>query len=224
MSKSCWERGEIKLPSDQAVSFRHSLVTFYNQRQDKMYADALALYTRLKATGKGKRNFDFDAAFGQIACPQSYGISHPVEGYDEIYNVLFPYEKNEKQMWNRVRKPKAPKKSSFKHLKLSTKNIPVNDESGITFKGSTVIWSVSENNHAVERAHENPMGRQFFKQLSLVKWTTRSGGTIIGNDEYNEDSGREYAGGGGSYVTNRYGKDDKQFKQSLGAVASWRRF
>ena len=66
------------------------------------------------------------------------------------------------------------------------------------------------------------MGKAFFKRLAQVKWTNRTGGEIVGNDEYNEES-RE-SGGGANYVTSRYGKADKEFKQSFAAVASWRRF
>jgi len=217
MSKHGWERGEIKLPSTEAVAFRHDLVNTYNQIQTRLFERAVSIHTTLKAAGKGKRNFNYFEAFEKIMGVGSWDFS--ADGWDELSNVLFPYEA---EVSRDKRKPSTPKKKDFKLAKLSAKGLPVGGEAGITFKGSTVLWSVAENNHSVDRAHDHAMGKAFFKRLSQVKWTNRSGGEIVGNDEYNQE-GRE-SGGGANYVTNRYGKADKQFKQSFAAVASWRKF
>jgi hypothetical protein len=67
----------------------------------------------------------------------------------------------------------------------------------------TLRWNVSENNHAVEYAWAHPMGRALARALASVTWTRGSGGTFIGNDEYNRDS--ECEDGGANYVTRGYG-------------------
>jgi hypothetical protein len=72
----------------------------------------------------------------------------------------------------------------------------------VTFQGNLAIWSVSENNRAVEDARESPVGRAFFGALRRVEWTRGSGGTLWGNDEYNQEG---YGEGGGNYVTAEYG-------------------
>ena len=91
------------------------------------------------------------------------------------------------------------------------------DEASISFKGREVTWNVPSNNHAVERAHEHPVAQAFFQGLAAIKsWPRGTGGEILGNDEYNRDS-REM-GGGGNYVTARYGdavKKDPLRKFSL---------
>lgn len=215
MSKNGWERGEIKLPSAEAVAFRHGMVNFYNAQQTRLFERAKTLYTQLKAAGRGKRNFDYEEAFRNLLTGGSiYREAIDTDGYDEIVDALFPYEGAEGRGWQRSRKPKAPKKSQFKPAKLSTKGLSVGHEAGIEFKGSTVIWAVAENNHSVDRAHDHAVGKEFFRRLSLVKWTNRSGGEIVGNDEYNQDS-RE-GGRGGNYVTMRFGANQKQFKKAMG--------
>ena len=64
----------------------------------------------------------------------------------------------------------------------------------------TLVWDVSENNRAVEHAHDHWFAKLVFEALGKITWTRNSGGKIIGNDEYNRDAGREYEGGGGSYT------------------------
>lgn len=214
MSTNNWERGEIKLPSNQAVAFRHSMVNFYNAQQTRFFERAQSLYTQLKAASKGKRNFDFGQAFENLLTGNSmYRSGCDESGYYEIQDALFPTEQTEKG-WQRSRKPKAPKKSQFKHAKLSTKGLAVGHEAGINFNGSTLVWVVSENNHAVERAHDHPVAKEFFRLLSQVQWSNRSGGEIVGNDEYNQDN--THSGGGANYVTHRFGSAEKSFKKSFG--------
>lgn len=74
----------------------------------------------------------------------------------------------------------------------------------------TVFWQVSENNRAVECAHEHPMGVAFFDILGSVRYTRGSGGVIVGNDEYNRDSVE--VDGGGNYETCRFGPERKRKK------------
>ena len=55
-----------------------------------------------------------------------------------------------------------------------------------------------------------------------MKWTARSGGSILGNDEYNRDSGRDHEGGGGSYVSMRFGQDEVEWKKEIASYATGR--
>jgi hypothetical protein len=232
MSRTDWEHGDVKLSGKEFTAVRRDMVAFHNANQTRFFERSKTIYTRLKTAGKGKRGYDFHMAF-QLAMSgasdealrvndaaaynrqMSYREAADVEGYEEIQDALFPYESTE-HFTGRSRKPKAPKKSAFKMLKQNAEGIPVGHEAGISFnrKTRTIHWSTGENNHAVERAHDHPTGREFFKRLSRVNWTRGTGGEFIGNDEYNEDAGRNYAGGG-SYVTHRFGNAEKQFKKSL---------
>lgn len=226
MSRHEWERGEIKMSVKEFSSVRRDLIAFHNERQVRLFERAKSVYTALKLAGKGTRNFDWNSAFsGVMVSGQGYRMeASDVDGYDEIYNAIFPNEQVEKLVagqilkgWERSEKPKAPKKNSFTPLKQNADRI-IFGEAAIGFdkKARAIYWSTGENNHAVERAREHAMGREFFKRLGRVVWTRGTGGELIGNDEYNEDAGRDYAGAGGSYVTARYGVAEKQFKKSLG--------
>jgi hypothetical protein len=234
MSRNDWEHGSIKLSGKEFSSFRRDMIAFHNASQTRFHEKAQSVYTRLKTAGKGKRGYDFHTAFSLAMVgasdealrvndaatynrTMSHNEAHDVEGYEEIQDAIFPYEHTD-HFTGRSRKPKAPKKSAFKMLKQNADSIPVGHEAGIGFdrKTRTVRWSTGENNHAVERAHDHSTGKEFFKRLSRVNWTRGTGGEFIGNDEYNEDSGRNYAGSGGSYVTARFGVAEKAFKKSLG--------
>lgn len=215
MSKNEWERGEIKMSVKEFSAVRRDLIAFHNERSARVFSKAQHLYVNLKELGKGKRGYDFHAALGTMLTNDSMRLSiMDVDGGDEIMDAIFPHQQIEGKGWIRSAKPKAPKRSQFNPLKTNTDRIPVGNEAGISFnkKTRTITWSVSENNHNVERAREHGMGREFFKRMGRVVWTRSTGGTIWGNDEYNEDSGREHAGSGGSYVTARYGTADKAFK------------
>lgn len=78
-------------------------------------------------------------------------------------------------------------------------------EASLCFEGRKAHWRVPENNHAREQARAHPLAAAFFRALGKVRWTRGSGGEIVGNDEYNRDSGCE--GGGANYVTANYGPE-----------------
>lgn len=87
-------------------------------------------------------------------------------------------------------------------LRIDGASIALNDEQ------KTVQWDVEENNHACEDARSQPLARLMFKLLNDMEWTRGSGGSIIGNDEYNRDN-RSH-GGGGNYTTASYGPREKK--------------
>lgn len=87
-------------------------------------------------------------------------------------------------------------------------------EASLRFEGRRAHWRVPENNHAREHARAHPLAVAFFRALGRVRWTRGSGGDIVGNDEYNRDSG--YEGGGANYVTADYGPEAAARRPRLG--------
>lgn len=71
----------------------------------------------------------------------------------------------------------------------------------------SVTYVVPENNHAREWAERSPLHTALMEALRQVRWSRSSGGVILGNDEYNRDSGYDHEGAGGSYVVMAFGPE-----------------
>jgi len=227
MSKSKWERGEIKLSVKEFSRLRHEMISFHNQRSADLFVRAQQVYQTLKTAGKGKRNFDYHSAEDIIV--DAIRNVTDVDGISEIFDAIFPFEKVEKLLAGQIvpsqersEKPKAPKRKQFNPLKMNSESVPVGNEAGISFdkKRRVVIWNVPENNHAVERAREHSTGKYFFKRLNFVEWTRGTGGEIIGNDEYNREASHE--GGGGNYVTQRYGSSINRLRAAVSTACDFK--
>ena len=212
MSKYEWERGEIKLPSAVAATFRKEFAAYVNGRIDRAFELIQKAHERVMVEYKGKRNVDFRKALG-IATGELFAQNtHLFGGLDADaldrefgYNINHIYFGNDPE---RVR-PMKPTRVRFTVKLQPTKKMKYSDgEFTIALDGRWVCWRVSENNHAVENSHDHPVAAQFFGLLGEVPWTRGSGGEIFGNDEYNSDP-ENGSGAGGNYVTHSYGPQKK---------------
>jgi hypothetical protein len=210
MSCNNWERGTLKIPTKAWKPLRDGLAIAFNKRQVSLYELALKFHAMLLAEKKlAKRGaFKAEAAFGALCRRQPSVWPRDLDHHDEQMMVgvslLGPYGKRTGALL-------LPKKKDFAPA-VSTKTTSYSADLGtITLNAKTheLTWDVDQNNHAVESSRESYMGAVMFRLLDKIEWTRGSGGTFIGNDEYNEDSGREYAGGGGSYTTATYAMKTK---------------
>lgn len=197
MSKYEWERGTIKIPSNQYTALKKAVRDKHNAIQNARYDTLCKVFNSVTNYMKGKRGVDAESLLRGWVYGGStpFGFPKLEDWNDWDYHLLF--KRNEKKML-------APKKNMFPLATSSTKAFDCG-EAGIIFddKNRTVTWHVSENNRAVERAHDHPVAIALFNALDRIKWTNRTGGQIVGNDEYNRDA--DYAGGGGNYVTMEFG-------------------
>lgn len=188
-----WERGSIIIPASQWAGFKKSIRDAVNSQTEKDFVLVTRVFEETLNAGKGKRKFDFATACQLILNSRAYEkLSHGV-----IYR-LFP-KKSDTGV-----KPVRPQKKDFH--KLTNKTVEIdNDDCTVTFndKTHTVSWSVRENNHAVEDAHESVLGQAFFSALRKIKWNRGSGGELVGNNEYNRDDCS--SGGGANFTTSQYG-------------------
>lgn len=212
MSRNEWEKGSIKLSVQVFQEFRQELVKTYNEALQADFNTLTELSERLKAAGKGKRNFDYRAALQAElwstrrrpgAWDDSYRIELKIASRGYLGNLFL----------NKEGKPIALKKKDFAGVTVGAKHctfppsspVTVSEDGTLTLDPvkKTVEWSVSENNRACESARESFVGKFLFRYLRKVSWTRDTGGVIVGNDEYNEEA--EEAGGAANYIKEAYG-------------------
>lgn len=192
-----WERGTITIPSKEWAGFRKGLLEAWNKRQLELLERAKRVHAAIKAACKGKRGSKRDAAL-------KAAIERHINHNDEDLSRLVVTYDREKRAY--VLNGSQPQKKALKLFAVS-KDAEIHlPDAYVSFrnKGRTVTWDVPENNHAREHARGHWFAQLLFERLGKITWTRGTGGKIIGNDEYNRDAGREYEGGGGSYVTAEY--------------------
>lgn len=119
----------------------------------------------------------------------------------EAYNIWI-YEEWKKDLEN-----------SWNASRVKTKDKATNRTRRYEAEGLAIAFSedsvkevhieVYENNHARDYAWGTAVGQALSKALNRIQWTSKTGGILIGNDEYNQDT--DYPGGGGNYITCHYG-------------------
>lgn len=216
MSCYNWEHGVIKLPASAYKSVRDAVLDAHNYLMDRALDRAKRVRQESLDAGNGKRGFDYkDDIYERLHkyCPKGVDTC-------QIREALFPYGRKSP-------KPAKPTRKSFPLANGRTREFRWwSADFTITFdpKAKTVTWNVEENNRAVERANAHPVAEALFRALRGVSWTSRTGGTIVGNDEYNRHENRGI-GGGANYVTQTFGKDAKPRTPRRGrAVVSGRRW
>lgn len=195
MSCNEWERGIFNLSSTEFSKFKKELLERINENRLHSYQVSLEIHKSLKSIGKGKRNFDFGKELRLLEESGNKNLD-----WDLISDAIIDKE---------TRKLKLPKKKDFAPLKRN-QDLFEGPEFYIRFspKEHKIVWNVQENNHACDDARDSFLGKEFFHLLSRVIWTTRTGGTIVGNNEYRSESCDE--GGGANFVKDRYGCENKR--------------
>ena len=176
-----WTHGEVKLPSAEVSRVWTALVEAVNADSQKRYDAAQALWKGLTR----KQQTDREAYRKAV--------------WEQEYNLGLPYVPNDGT-------PRRAKKTDYQWPTKTTTALR-DGELFISLdrKTRTIRYDVGENNHAREYADESTLGKALTRVIDTVKWTHGTGGVLLGNDEYNRESGEDYAGGGGSYVVAAYG-------------------
>ena len=196
MSCYAWEHGTITLPSGQATVLRKVMTQAADNHIATLTADTTRGWNYLKSLTPTKRRAvnTWDSVLDKL-------------NEDAVWLMQRYNDKTRSSEWAKPTQ-KAIRESVVSRHKdrdgVTATVFHCGSEATITLKGNTVTWDVPENNRAPERAGNSPLAGALFRYLDRVQWTSRSGGEIIGNDEYNRDC--DYAGGGGNYIVRQYGK------------------
>lgn len=184
MSRYDWERGTIRIPASEYPKFRKAIIEEWNNEQNKNFEEAKTVLKAVKERLKGKRG--------------------EVDYVEEIYKYLWDkgFTDNRiipiaKLICKKGRyELNAPMKKDLEIFPISQSvKIEINEVYiGLDNDSKTLTYSVRENNHACEDAHNLNIIKKMFNLLSRIQWTRGTGGEIEGNDEYNIEAG------GGSYT------------------------
>lgn len=191
MSCYNWASGTIKIPNKEWSTFRKFMISRHNTWNSTAYDIAVKLYNTIKEDSKYKRNYDFyykvfDAVYnGNLTVPRHFKESI----YDSLLIKNYP-----------TFKLKRPKKKDFPKATLKTTDYGYFT---LNHNNKTLNYNVPEGNRAVDHAARDSYVIKVFAQLRRLNWTRNSGGTIVGNDEYNRKS--EIQDGGANYIVHRFG-------------------
>lgn len=194
-----WESGTVLLPTAEVARFRRTMNAAADREREEVQALAERVWAAVKTTPVTRR---------QAAAEQWIRDKHnqPVQ-----YGVI------DRAWWERAdvvasmfakSKGKKPGESEVASAGFARASRRTRwwgcGEASVVLDGRTVLWSVPENNRAVEHARESWLGVVFFGFLGSVRWTRGSGSEgFVGNNEYNRESMAD--GGGGNFVTERFG-------------------
>ena len=211
MSCNEWEEGTIKLPTAEFARVRKALEDADRTRKERVFAQTQVFWKGL--TRKAQTNhkeyesaaYDFTEKLGRSTSRDRYGFSADgpdADLADDLRDALqLPYAWDPATRERVEPKPGRVLPADMKYPTNRTTAFHADDASIIFTKDtSSVTWSVGENNHAVERAREQPIAQAFFGELRKVRWTRGTGGIITGNDEYNRE---DRSSGGGGNTTNQ---------------------
>ena len=110
MSRNDWERGTIKIPSNQWSAFKKALINHFNSQAETNYNLSITIYEKLLETSKHKRNYDYYQAITELLSLNA--VRHGRWEDRKIHNSLLPL--------NASGKPKKPKAKETKTFKPAT--------------------------------------------------------------------------------------------------------
>lgn len=200
MSFSGWAHGDIKLPPKERTRVKKEFTKAWNTYYTRLFERADAEYNRIypvakKISGKKRESF----------------LYSQFDNMDwEVRTFL------ESRTSKRALTIKRPTNADRKRMLATqrTSKFDSQDYMILFIDDGHLHIDIPEGNHAVEAANEHPPLNALYQILDNVKWTTQSGGLIIGNDEINQDNYGE--GEASNYVIQRYGNEMTKYRRSLG--------
>ena len=198
MSCYNWAQGTIKIPTKEWSSFRKKIIQKYNYYNSLSFDLSRNIFSKIKQDSKYKRNYNlYDNVWDSICIPTDIPSSFRMLILDSLMTT-----NEDTNKWKLI----LPKKKSFPKANLKTKQYPY---FSLNSETKSISFYVEENNRAVEAAFQDQFVSYVFRLLDNMTWTRNSGGTIVGNDEYNRDCSHE--GGGGNYSIKVYGIKKERF-------------
>lgn len=223
-----WEEGTLILPTAEVAPLKKVLREYTNQLHADVLDEAKKMHRSVKTTSLKKYCETLNLWVRGV---HESGAARSGQGPAANRLARWALEGVVQSQAREGKGPRTPTVADVERVAPRatnrTTNFTVCDQHGfnaatITFEGRKVTWHVDENNHAVETAHEAPLGALFLAHLDKIRWTAKTGGTFTGNNEYNRED--RDAGGGSNYITLDFGPLGEDAKaRSMGiAPSKWR--
>lgn len=205
-----WEHGTIELPSAEVAGIKRALRTASNELREAVKERAESIHREVM----DKRSTRSVDRYRETLREIQYGDSGPYRRQlsdrdltvqataGSVIHLVLDVD-------GKVRKPTdADIERVLPKATNRTTVFPVispmgHSEASISIEGRTLTWDVPENNHSTDEAERSVLYGVLFGALDRIEWTRGSGGTIWGNNEYNE-SGNSPHGRGPDYVVREY--------------------
>ncbi len=199
MSCHEWESGTIILPSAEVARFRKTMNAAADKEREAVQALAEKAWAAVKSTPVKRRKEATAQWLRQTERQQANNDGNWSNWWERAHAVESLFRASG------GKKPGEKDLAAAGYGRASSRTKSWEwGEASVVLDGRTVLWSVPENNHAVEHARESWLGVTLFGFLKSVRWTRGSGSEgFVGNNEYNRESMVD--GGGGNYVTVRFG-------------------
>lgn len=232
MSRYEWERGEGTLPSGEATRLRKTLRETHNRRRAAALAEAKAWWKKNRTSSRKKYGEALDrdtrvpvssgwgAPRKPVLSEDAAGVLREANGspWEHGWANGTDYQGRQRAALRGPQERDVDRSVGEKATNRTTVFRVDGGEAAISFNGSSVTWEVGENNHAVERAREDPMAQTFFAGLDKVRWTAKTGFRCYGGDEYQRDAEREHGYSAGPYETGVWGAEKKRRDLEVGRM------
>lgn len=205
-----WEHGEIVIPKTQWPAFKKALRQACRNAIEEDILLAQKAIDAVRLANKGKRDVDWRSLLDNELRSERPGDRYSTRQYPlkiidawDIIHQMVRVEMTEAGSARNVLRTRVLKKD-FPRITSKTDWIG-SDGANVALKDNTrtVVWTVSENNHACERARASFLGVTLFRLLDRIKWGRGSGGYIVGNNEYHRDNND--LGGGANVLKDAFG-------------------
>lgn len=213
MSRRDNEEGIIKIPAKYWSSLKRNLISESNKTQDNILGVSKQIYMYLKTQNKGKRGLVPEILLDDLLYNSDELKIDESKLKDEEKKYLNLHERdfglNREKLTIDIKnlsdaeseviesllikdcKFVKPKKQDLNYKNSRARTLEPTSESYIHIndEDKTITWKVYSSNHAVERARKSNLGKMLFKELHKIEFTSKTGGIIYGNDEFNIDDG-----------------------------------
>lgn len=211
MTHNDWESGTIKLPSAEFARVRQTIADADMKHKQRLFDLSQDFWKSL--TAKEKSDPDaYALAYAVFQKKHDRTVwrngmwAETVSSLPDGFDQLVQFKNYDYKTKTAITRPKRVLKEDIDFPTNRTVEFDTSGYDGaLAFdkKTNTVVWDVSENNHAVDEARGSDMGKAFFAVLKTVKWTRGTGGYIRGNNEYHSDP--DNFGGGEHYISAGFG-------------------